>query len=61
MSEPRQSVLDSVKEHLPNPTESIIDQIVHIFVQWYNRRVLLLSSIIMLTMPNHMLVIGSVF
>jgi hypothetical protein len=60
-SEHRKTLVEMVKEDLPNPTEILIDQIIQMFIQWYNRRILILSSLIMILIPIYMISIGMIF
>lgn len=59
--EHRKTLVDTIKEHLSSPTEMIIDQTIHMFTQWYDRRILILSSLIMILIPIYMITIGSYF
>ena len=54
--EHRKTLIETIKEHLPNPAEIIIDQIIQMFIQWYNR--ILISSLIMIIIPIYMISIG---
>ena len=56
-SEYRPTLMETFKEHLPNPSEMILD----LFLQWYDRRRLILSSIILLVIPIFMILIGIFF
>ena len=60
-TEHRKTLVDTIKEHLPNPAEMIIDQIIHMFIKWYNRRILILSSSIMIGTLIYMISIGVIF
>ena len=60
-SEPRTTLVETLKEHLPDPRELILDQIIHMFIQWSNRRILILSSCLLLLLPISMLIIGMIF
>jgi hypothetical protein len=60
-TEHRKTLVDAIKEHLPNPAEMIIDQIIHMFIQWYNRRILIISSLFMIGIPIYMISIGVIF
>ncbi|CAF3589935.1 unnamed protein product [Adineta steineri] len=55
------TLVDTIKEHIPNPAEMIIDEIIHMFIQWYNRRILIFSSLIMITIPLYMISIGIIY
>jgi hypothetical protein len=55
------TLVETIKENLPNPTDIIIDQTIDMFIQWYNRRILILSSIIMIGIPIYMIIIGVSF
>ncbi|CAF1507825.1 unnamed protein product [Adineta ricciae] len=59
--EQRKSLVETFKERLPNPAEILIDQIIHLFIQWYNRRQLISSSFLMISIPIYMITIGSLF
>jgi len=59
--EHRKTLGETLKEHLPNPIEMIIDQIIHMLIEWYNRRILILSSLIMIGLPIYMISIGIIF
>jgi len=52
------TLVETIKENLPNPTDIIIDQTIYMFIQWYNRRILILSSVIMIGIPIYMIIIG---
>lgn len=54
----RKTFVDTIKEHIPNPAEMITDEIIRIFIQWYNRRILIFSSLIMIIIPIYMISIG---
>lgn len=60
-AEPRKTLVDSIKEHLPNPAEMMLDQVIQMFIQWYNRRILILSLAVMFLIPTYMITIGSLF
>jgi hypothetical protein len=60
-TEHRKTLVDTIKEHLPNPAEMIIDQIIHMFMKWYNRRILILSSLIMISILIYMISVGVIF
>ena len=59
--EHRKTFVQTLKEHFPDPIELIIDQIIQMFIQWYNRRILILSSLILLLLPISMMIIGILF
>lgn len=61
MSEHRKTLVETLKEHLPDPREVLLDQIIHMFIQWSNRRILILSSILLILLPISMLIIGMLF
>lgn len=60
-AEQRKTLVETFKEHLPNPAEILIDQIIHLFIQWYNRRRLISSSFLMISIPISMITVGSLF
>jgi hypothetical protein len=57
----RKSLADTINEHLPNPTEIIIDQIMRMFIEWYNRFVLIVFGAITILIPVYMLGLGVAF
>lgn len=59
--EHRPTLMETLKEKLPNPTEILLDQIIDLFLQWYDRRRILLSSIVLLLIPIYMIVIGILY
>ncbi|UJR30390.1 hypothetical protein I4U23_017925 [Adineta vaga] len=60
-SDHQKSLVENFKELLPNPAEILIDQIIHLFIQCYNRRILILATFIMITIPIYMIIIGGIF
>ena len=56
-----QSLVDTIKAHLPNPTEIIIDQIIRMFIGWYNRIVLLVFGAMTILIPIYMIGLGAAF
>lgn len=59
-TEHRPTLIETLKEHLPNPKEILLDQLIELFLQWYNRRRILLSSLFLLLIPTAMIIIGLV-
>lgn len=57
VGEHRKTLVETIKDYLPNPVEMIIDQI----IQWYNRRILIFSSLMMIVIPIYMISIGIIF
>ena len=57
----RKSLVETIKEHLPHPTEILIDQILRMFIDWYNRFVLLLFGAMTILIPVYMIGLGVAF